>query len=207
MTDTPLLSAAYFPPVAWVAAVQHCAVARVEAKETFPKQTFRSRMEIMTAGGVRTLAVPTLHGNHTRTDEVGVDYSTRWATVHLRTLEAAYSASPYFLYYRDGLEELLTTRYERLLDLDLATARWLLRMLHIDCRLEPTVDWQPLGTDGLDLRNAFSPKRPLPPDGFRPYCQVFADRLPFAHNLSALDLLMNLGPEARRHLPTDPKHT
>lgn len=207
MRDTPLMSASYFAPVAWVAAVLPHRVAYVEAMETFPKQTYRSRMEIMTAGGVRTLAVPTLRNNHTRMGDVGIDYRTPWPTVHLRTLTAAYAASPYFLYYRDTLEQLLNSRYERLLDFDLATARWLLRMMHIDCRLEPTTDWEPHRNDPLDLRQTFSPKRRMPTTGFASYCQVFADRLPFAPNLSALDLLMNLGPESRPYLENIPIKT
>jgi hypothetical protein len=36
----------------------------------------------------------------------------------------------------------------------------------------------------------------------RPYYQVFADRLPFTPNLSVMDLLMNIGPEAKKYLET-----
>ena len=94
---TPLFSTAYFPPIAYVATLLQHPEALVEVKETFPKQTYRNRMEIMTAGGVRTLTVPVVRNNHSRTEEVGIDYKERWNIIHLRTLEAAYSASPYYL--------------------------------------------------------------------------------------------------------------
>ena len=98
---TPLFSTAYFPPIAYVATLLQHRELLIEAKETFPKQTYRNRMEIMTAGGVRTLTVPVLRNNHSRTEEVGIDYKERWNIIHLRTLSAAYSASPYYLYYKD----------------------------------------------------------------------------------------------------------
>ena len=98
----PVFSTAYLPPIAYVAALMQHDDVLIETKETFPKQTYRNRAEIMTAGGVRTLTVPVIRDNHSRTEEVGIDYKERWNIVHLRTLTAAYSASPYFLYYKDS---------------------------------------------------------------------------------------------------------
>ena len=53
-----------------------------------------------------------------------------------------------------------------------------------------------------DCRNCFTPKKPFPTDGMSPYYQVFADRMPFTPNLSVVDLLMNIGPEAKNYLET-----
>ena len=98
---TALFSIAYFPPISYVAAlIQHNQII-MEAKETFPKQTYRNRMEIMTANGVKTLTVPVIRHNHSRTEDVLIDYKERWNIIHLRTIEAAYSASPYYLYYKE----------------------------------------------------------------------------------------------------------
>ena len=194
----PLFSTAYFPPVAYVAAMMPHGEALVEVKETFPKQTYRNRAVIMTAGGVRALTVPVVRENHSRTEEVAIDYSVRWNVVHLRTLTAAYAASPYWLYYQDDIERLLMLRYDRLVDLNQAVTEWLLRCLKIGCRLSFTADYKAEAV--ADYRNCFSPKVPAPADRFPAYCQVFADRLPFAPNLSVLDVLFNLGPEAADYL-------
>ena len=200
-----LFSTAYFPPVAYMAALLRCDEALVEVKETFPKQTYRNRMLIMTAEGVRALTVPTLRSNHSRTEEVGIDYKERWNVVQWRTLTAAYAASPYWLYYQDDIERLLMTRHERLVDLNEAVLAWLLEKLRCGCRLSPTEDYLPASGEAWDYRNSFSPKVSLPTDGYEPYYQVFADRHPFVANLSVLDLLMNLGPEARDYLMNIPQ--
>lgn len=195
---TPVFSTAYLPPIAYVAKALQYTEMLIESKETFPKQTYRNRAEIMTAGGVRTLTVPVIRNNHSRTEEVGIDYKERWNIIHLRTLAAAYSASPYYLYYKDDLEALLTKRYKKLMELNEAMLKWILRLLKADCRLQRTEDYQKVYEE--DFRNTFSPKHPYPTEGMESYYQVFSDRLPFTPNLSIIDLLMNLGPEAKNYL-------
>ena len=195
---TPVFSTAYLPPIVYVAKALQYTELLIESKETFPKQTYRNRAEIMTAGGVRTLTVPVIRDNHSRTEEVGIDYKERWNIIHLRTLAAAYSASPYYLYYKEDLEALLTKRYEKLMELNEAMLKWILRLLKADCRLQRTEDYQKMYEE--DFRNIFSPKHPYPTEGMKSYYQVFSDRLPFTPNLSIIDLLMNLGPEAKDYL-------
>lgn len=197
---TPLFSTAYFPPVAYMATLCRYSQVYIECKETFPKQTYRNRMMIMTAGGVRPLTVPVVRENHSRTDEVSVDYHMPWNVVHLRTLTAAYAASPYFQYYKDELEALLMQRYERLIDLNMDIMGWLIKRLKLSCDVARTTDYLPSGEQQDDYRNVFSPKVAYDDSGFPSYYQVFADRLAFVPNLSVLDLLMNLGPEARDYL-------
>lgn len=199
-SDIPLLNTAYFPPVQWLAVAARHPKIWIEVKETFPKQTYRNRMHIMTAGGVRPLTVPTVRHNHSRTDEVTIDYTTRWQTIHLRTLAAAYSASPYFLYYRDELEALLATRHLYLIDLNLSTIRWMFSKLKIECVAEHTDDYCPAEGAPLDYRTRISPKVAFDASAFKPYYQVFSDRFPFEPNLSGLDLLMNLGPDSGLYL-------
>ncbi len=226
---TALFSTAYLPPVQYVAAIlQHTGI-QIETTETFPKQTYRNRALIMTADGVRPLIVPVVRtqGNHSRTEDIAIDYRTRWNVVHLRTLEAAYAASPYYFYYKDGLCTILESRHERLLELNQALLAWLQKCLKTNVKVEFTTDWLPLGPASApahphDYRNAFSPKttahRPLPTDHrplptahwplatghwpltTEPYYQVFSDRHPFTPGLSIVDLLFNLGPEAAGYL-------
>lgn len=195
-----LFSSAYFPPLSYMAALLSYDRVCIEAKETFPKQTYRNRMEIMTAGGVRTLTVPTLRENHSRTEEVRIDYRDRWNVIHLRTLMAAYAASPYYMFYRDDIENLLMCRYNSILELNTAIIQWLLRKLKVNTELSLTTDFEPPCGDKDDYRYTFSPKCECQMFDISPYYQVFSDRMLFTPNLSVLDLLFNLGPEACGYL-------
>ena len=68
--------------------------------------------------------------------------------------------------------------------------------------MTPTRDFLPPCGDSNDLRHVFSPKRrdEATEALFPPYYQVFCDRQPFAADLSVVDVLMNLGPEAGEYL-------
>lgn len=198
----PLIATAYMPPAICMAVLAQWQSATVETKETYPKQTYRNRAIILTANGLQNLTVPVVytHGNRTRTDQMGIDYSRPWPIVHLRTLDAAYAASPYYFYYRDQIEAILTTRYDTLLELNDRLLRFFVEKMRLTCHVEASTDFvHPCG-DPLDFRATISPKRPLEGIEFEPYTQVFCDRIPFAPNLSAIDLLSNLGPESGDYL-------
>ena len=207
--NVALFSTAYLPPVAYMSALLQYAEAKIEAKETFPKQTYRNRAVIVGAldpraprggDGTQVLSVPVCRQNHSRTEEVTIDYSTPWPIIHLRTLTAAYSAAPYFEFYFDELRQLLLQRHVHLLDLNLSLTRWLLDKLHIPCTLSFTTDFVPPMLAEHDFRSTFSPKVPFDCSSIPTYYQVFADRQPFVPNASVVDLLFNLGPEATAYL-------
>ena len=239
----PLLSTAYLPSVAYMAVLARHGSVAIEQKETFPKQTFRNRTAIATGNGVLMLNVPVVrpYGNHTRTEQMTLSYNEPWHIRHWRAIMAAYSAAPYFLYYRDELEQILMQRHERLLDLNDALLRYLLKKFKIDCQITYTDTFTPptVPPSPTDLRTLLTDKHTLPTDTrdshtdthnppifnfqfsilnsdpkqhlgevpnsqfsilnsqFPPYPQVFDTRLGFLPNLSAIDLLFNLGPEAK----------
>lgn len=196
----PLISTAYLPSAAYMACLaQHDAVC-IERLETFPKQTYRNRCTIATGNGLQTLTVPVVRpqGNHTRTDQMGISYQEPWNVRHWRAIVSAYNTAPYFLYYRDGLEQLLMQRYDTLLELNHQLLQHLLHKLKIECRVIYTDDFAPLAAD--DLRLTLTCKASQAATALPPYSQVFEDRLGFQSNLSVIDLLFNLGPQARAYL-------
>ena len=216
----PLLSTAYLPSVAYMAVLARHGSVVIEQKETFPKQTLRNRAAIATGNGVLMLNVPVVrpYGNHTRTEQMTISYNEPWHIRHWRAIVAAYSAAPYFLYYRDELEKIIMQRHERLLDLNDALLHYLLKKLKIDCQISYTETFTPPSEAPCptDLRTVLTDKHTLPTDNhtlphpnspfsilnsqFPPYPQVFDTRLGFQPNLSAIDLLFNLGPEAKQLL-------
>ncbi len=190
-----------------MACLSHYDSIAIEVQETFPKQTYRNRAVIATGNGPQVLTVPVVrpNGNHTRTDQMGVSYQEPWHIRHWRAIVSAYSAAPYFLYYRDGLEIILMQPHQRLVDLNDALLRYLLKKLKINCEITYTEDYLPAGTStseilSSDFRTTLCAKHVQPPVGLPSYSQVFDTRFGFQPNLSVLDLLFNLGPESLQYL-------
>lgn len=113
---------------------------------------------------------------------------------------AAYNASPYFLFYADAVEDILTKRYERLIDLNHDTMVFLLKSFKIGTEIEFSQQYILPEEIKEDHRQDFSYKSKDTPFETTPYSQVFEDRQPFNPNVSSIDLLFNLGPEAHDYL-------
>lgn len=186
--------------------------ARVEAYEHFQKQTYRNRAEVMTAAGVRTLSVPIEWDHRAKMPirDVRIDYTLPWQREHWRTLVAAYSAAPYFDHYAERLAPFYdssTYRPRTLWQFNGELTVLLLRAAGLPDVLHYTEDYlPPVPLDGAaaagDFREIIShkPRLKRPDPSFMPpeYYQVFADRIPFASNLSIVDLLFCEGPQAGR---------
>lgn len=189
-----LLPTAYFPPISYFRLLYSHPTAVVEVLETYPKQTLRNRTEILSANGILQLSVPVIrpNGNHTLTKDIAISYSEPWNIRHWRALVSAYNNSPYFLYYRDPLEQILLQRHTRLIDLNQILLQQLLRWLKLDCRVDFSTQFMTPKGQANDFRYSLPDKL----SSHTPYYQVFNTRFPFQPNLSILDLLFNLGPEA-----------
>ncbi len=200
-----LLSTAYFPPISWMASVIQSESISIEIHETFPKQTYRNRCNIATASGILGLTVPVkkTNGNHTKTEDILIDYSTGWQQLHWRSVVTAYNKSPYFLYYRDLLEPIFEKKHQSLVELNDELISLLLKAL--GCHSKKLVYTREYfhEVDMADLRNTFHPKLNRTdhnPVAMPRYIQVFEEKLGFIPDLSIIDLLFNLGPEAHDYL-------
>lgn len=207
--DIAIFPTSYFPPIAlmaamvqWLSRAESKGALLLEQMETFAKQSHRNRTVIVTAAGRFTLSVPVErpNGNHTRTGDIAISYAERWNVNHWRAIESAYNSSPYFLYYRDGIESILMKRHRKLSDLNEELLMHLLKKMKIDAQITHTEDYRQNYPSKIDYRGRYSYKRPeaLPP--YPAYQQVFSDRMPFQANVGILDLLFNLGPESRDYL-------
>lgn len=194
-----LFSTAYLPPIGYVSKISKSKEIRIEAFETYPRQTYRNRCRIYTANGLLDLSIP-VHkprGNHTKTREVKVSYSENWQQIHLRAIESAYNASPFYLFYKDELLPFyLEKQYENLLEYNTELLKVLLTCCGIQFEIKYTDSFQKQTTE--DYRNRFSPKKK---DGHMPeYPQVFSHKFGFVAGLSIIDLLFNMGPETKAYL-------
>ncbi|MCX4301589.1 MAG: WbqC family protein [Alistipes sp.] len=193
MENRCILPLAYLPSVSWFAAMRtgRCII---DTGEHFIKRSERNRTAILAPDGPMTLTVQVSHADRPRTPmrDVRIDYSKRWQHQHWGALVAAYKGSPYFDYYADKFEPFYRREWRFLVDYNRELLEVLCRQTGLP--VPPVSDRYVEASAGdLDLR----PKqRKDPAFVAEPYVQVFADRLPFAPDLSFIDLLFAEGPNA-----------
>lgn len=195
-SDKFILPTAYFAPISWYLQRQmHKGQCEVEVWESFPKQTLRNRCCIAGPNGVQTLTVPVEHCESKQfTHEVRVVSTARWQHEHWNALQSAYRHTPFFDYYADFVLPLYEKKITYLVDLNEQADAIVSRLLDESDPLPRTHTFE-----GAD-ETAFLSPEPMPA-----YWQIFADKHGFVPNLSILDLLFNLGPEAQLYLFSLPK--
>ncbi len=171
----------------------------IEAHEHYVKQSYRNRCHILAAHGPERLTVPLTakHGKVSITS-VRIDYGYRWQTNSWRTLQSAYANSPFFEYYKDELQRELFSGEKYLVDLNLRLLSMCLNWLTWKKTITQNQEYLPT-TSLRDLRNVISAKSDFTTRPFinpLPYQQVFGKA--FVPNLSILDLVFCVGPEAGR---------
>jgi hypothetical protein len=191
------LPTAYFPPVSYFVHLLRHETIYIEQMETFPKQTYRNRCEIMTAAGKSRLIVPITkpQGNHTLTRDIRICYREPWREQHWKTLQTAYSSSPFYSYYADSIRPLFESPEPSLLTHNQAILQTISRLIGIDLPVEITTDYMKEPLERSDYRKKFSPKSKSQVIEFPRYPQVFEYKYGFIPDLSLLDLLFNMGPE------------
>lgn len=164
-----------------------------EGHESFQKQSYRSRCEIMSANGVLSLNIPIIHGETRNSIQTTlIDYKENWLQPFWRTIEAAYKRSPYFDYFELVFKPILFKKTENLFELNSEIIAACTKFLAINTNLTISSDYQAVYSDQLDLRNTISPKKKNTQLLFSSYPQNFGDT--FSNNLSIIDLIMNEGP-------------
>ena len=193
------LSTTYFGPVQWYQKLYRHGEAMIEVCESFQKQTYRNRCLIATAQGVQALTVPVEGSKANRlVADLRISDHGNWRHQHWQAITSAYGDSPFLEYYEDDLRPFFFEhQWERLVDFNDAIVRRMCELLDIHPVLKNTTEFERV-VGFADYREAISPKHPLPDSEFvsRPYYQVFSQRHGFLPNLSILDLLLNMGPEA-----------
>ncbi len=160
----------------------------IHLNHTFQKQSELSQYDIVTSQGRLKLSIPTKKKTRKGSYEnVLIDDNSAWQTEHWRSITNSYQKSPFFLYYGYKIEEAYMTEHKTLMQFNRSLLDVLYNCLKLDNKL--TVDC---------VSEAFFVKTPMFQNSIYP--QVFDCTLNFEENLSVLDLIFNLGPEAKDYL-------
>lgn len=187
-----ILPATYLPDIEYIARLIAAGDDYIiDCGENYIKRSVRNRTTIMTANGTLDLTVPVVNANRPRTPmmRMQIDYSKPWQHQHWVAILSAYRSSPYFEMLAERLEVFYTTHHTSLVEFNLAILRTLLDFMGYSAPLR-TSDTYIVATEAdTDLRPKHRDTEFTTPQ----YFQLFSDRMPFAENLSILDLLMSEG--------------
>lgn len=209
----------YFPRLAYCALFFRSD--RFVVADTFPysRQSFQNRARLRTpshAGKAwQWLTVPTRSGTRDGPIREAAPADDRWADQHRRALATNYRTAPYFDHYAPALFDLLGRPWPTLGALTAATVRWTHRSLRAPSHLMLASELPAAPADLAGVLRSVEPERlvTLPESAasdrataeavgvdvgvLRYVEQERRQNFPgFEPGLSALDLLMNYGPEA-----------
>ena len=174
----------------------------IDICESFMKQSYRSRTEIMAANGPVVMSVPVLrpHGVKVATRDVEIDYSKQWQPSHWHSLVSAYKKSPYFDEYAPEFEPFYHRKIKNLVELNDELQRTVYNILGLEPNWEYSTRYYEQGEVERDFRNSISTKPRLKRDDPEfeqvEYYQSFCEKNPFEGNLSIVDLLFAEGADA-----------
>ena len=176
-----LLPSYYLAPISYYAQLLRCPSAEVDRDEIYHKQTLHNRCYIASPNGRMALTVPVVKFVPYRTPmrDIRISDHGNWRHLHWNALQSNYGRTPFFEFYADEFAPFYEKRWEFLVDYNQALQDMICELLDISS--------PPLTQEGARKGGA-------------EYYQLFSDRNGFLPDLSIVDLLFNLGPEALLYL-------
>lgn len=198
----------------------------------YTKGDWRNRNKIKTSKGAAWLTVPVDYSPRQplKIYETKIKYCTKWNEEHIRKLHLWYGKAPYFSLYFEELADLLAQPFQTISELNVSLCAWLMRELSIDTKTALSTQFDCHGTrterliDLLEKISATSylsgpsAKSYLDEELFRAhkigleyknydypsYSQLYGD---FIGEVTVLDLLFNMGPQAPAYLKSRSPNT
>lgn len=196
-----LIHPTYFPNIAHFIAMVRAENVTLEVDDNYQKQTFRNRAYIYGANGLLPLSIPVIHTqkNRQKYRDVKISNTTKWQSLHWKSLQSAYSTSPFFEFYEDDLKPLFQLNSDFILDHNLKCFETISECLQLDLKVITSESYKKIDKDKTDCRHLVHAKKETP-ILLKKYTQVFNDKHGFIQNLSILDLLFNEGPNSLLYL-------
>jgi hypothetical protein len=187
---------AFFPSISYLRALCAASDSAIEHHENWIKQSIRNRCEVAGNEGIYPLIVPVLHSNQKqKVSDIRVDDAQKWRQKHWKSLQTMYGKSPYWEYYDLEIKQLLFFPSEFLTEINEQILSFFITQWDLPLRINKTSEFTPYQQNDARLHSWLERKETM-----KAYQQVFHAPSNFASNLSALDLLLCMGPMGRTYL-------
>ena len=196
---TVILSTAYLAPVEYYMQMYNSERVIIEKQCNYTKQTYRNRCVIASANGSQTLSIPIVKPGLSGccTKDIRIAEHGNWQHLHWNAIVSAYNSTPFFEYYEDDFRPFYEKKPEFLFDFNQGLMELVCSLLDISPNISYTSQFiTNVKPNEIDLREVIHPKKEPFTKEFKPYYQVFESKFGFQPNLSIVDLLFNMGPEA-----------
>lgn len=196
-----LLHPTYFPSIAQCIVMVQAKKVTFEVCDNYQKQTYRNRMNIAGAQGKMPLTVPVVYSQKNRQlyKDILISNDEKWQDLHWKSIQSAYSSSPFFEFYEHDLMPVFNDEATHLMDFNFRCLEVVLECLQQNLDFETTTAFEPNSQLISDYRYLVDHRKESE-QNFKPYVQVFDDKHGFLPNLSILDLIFNEGPNALLYL-------
>ncbi len=197
------LSSAYLAPVEYYSKLLHYSKVYIEQCDHYMKQTYRNRCNIASPNGILPLSIPIVRPETLKCamKDIRISDHGNWRHLHWNAIESAYNNTPFYEYYKDDFRPFYEDKYTFLADYNEQLCHLICNLIGIDTEIKRTEEYKTgFAGNECDFRDAIHPKKnsALVDAEFQviPYYQVFEGKHGFLPNLSIIDLLFNMGPEA-----------
>ncbi len=190
-----ILSTSYLPSIQYFQSLNKHASTYIEHKEYYTRHSIRNRTWILGANNPILLTVPITKKHYSKTliEDIKIS-NTKWTRNHLNSIRSAYGSAPFFIHYFDQLENIINKNHVFLIDLNYDLLNYFLEELSITKEIRKTENYiKSYCNDTLDQRLNIQNTT-----NFKKYTQVFSNT--FIPNLSIIDLIFNLGTDAKEYI-------
>ena len=165
----------------------------------FQKGWFSNKCEVASATGTLKLTIPILGGRNQKAllKDVRIAYHENWRHRHLRAIETCYGNSAFFDFYFLEFDNLFKKHFNFLIDLNLHAHDVVMGILKSNQKY--IISEKVLNHNEVLFSKFYSSN--LNTQNFKlKYEQVFENKNGFIENLSIIDLIFCMGPQAFKHL-------
>jgi hypothetical protein len=178
----------------------------IDIHSNYIKQTYTNRCSIISANGIQDLTIPIIKPKEkTPIKDIRISSHDNWQQLHWRAIQSAYNSTPFYEYFCDDYLPFYQKKWDFLLDFNLKIQEKTLELLNFQ-KIEPYLSDTYIEKSNFntkDLREVINPKKfdvSLYNNLNTQYYQIFNQKFGFMPNLSIIDLLFNMGNEARIYL-------